>query len=105
MSRLWLRVSRHDGFFAGLTGFERPFFRIEPQAALLLFRPVTFETMLFQQWTHLAREIRRRRSGGRREHVASITTNSTVQMIRLHIVIVRVIGIRGQVIAIHFESP
>src|SRR5436309_15463219 len=48
----------HDGFFARLTRFKRAFPGIEPKATLLLFQPVTFETMLFQQRTHFAGKIR-----------------------------------------------
>src|SRR5204863_9406906 len=42
-------MSWDDGFVAQLTRFERAVLGVEPQPALLFFRSVTFETMLFQQ--------------------------------------------------------
>src|SRR5437899_5808914 len=52
-------VAGKDWLFARITGFKCALSRIEPQTALLLFRTMTFETMLFQDRANIADEVRR----------------------------------------------
>jgi len=57
--RTALRIMRHDGRLAAIAATQRDIPHIEPIAALLLLRPVTAQTALFQNRLNVPGEIRR----------------------------------------------
>src|SRR5213594_207062 len=52
-------VAGHDSHFARLASLEGPSLCVEAQAALLLFRTMTFEAMLLKEGLNFGRKVHR----------------------------------------------